>query len=294
MIVPSEQPELKISSGCGAVPQIQLFSGVARELAECSYKKQFEMRFFSRLVFFNYDSGAVMAEVLVHLSEGVGELVLNRPKQRNSLTGPLVSELDRGLNVLLEDSNCKAVVVRGAEGYFCAGLDLKAFSATPAPEWRSDFQSLWAKYHETVYHADVPIIGALEGFAIAGGSSLALSCDFLVAGETAFMHVSSGAKHARTPQRVLVNPTIWISGRATFGLLGERWSARDLPAAGIVERCVENDQVVSTALEMAERLASFDGDNVRALAQHKSWNRKAGTTFVGLLDHIKSAASAER
>jgi enoyl-CoA hydratase len=237
-----------------------------------------------------------MAEVLVHLNEGVGELVLNRPKQRNSLTGPLVSELDRGLNELLEDSNCKAVVVRGAEGYFCAGLDLKAFSATPAPEWRSDFQSLWAKYHETVYHADVPIIGALEGFAIAGGSSLALSCDFLVAGETAFMHVSEVERNMLAPLNVF-----WLTQRYGYqvalrlGLLGERWSARDLLAAGIVERCVENDQVVSTALEMAERFASFDGDNVRALKRSiKVGIEREGTTFVGLLDHIKSAASAER
>ncbi|MFN3237878.1 MAG: enoyl-CoA hydratase/isomerase family protein, partial [Pseudomonadales bacterium] len=56
-----------------------------------------------------------MAEVIVRLSEGVGELVLNRPAQRNALTGPLVQELTRGLQSLQSDSSCSAVVVRGAE-----------------------------------------------------------------------------------------------------------------------------------------------------------------------------------
>ena len=234
-----------------------------------------------------------MENVISRLSDGVGELVLNRPKQRNALTGPLVVELTESLTKLLADPECKVIVLRGAEGFFCAGLDLKAFSATPAPEWRSEFQSLWANYHQAVYLSNIPIIGALEGFAIAGGSSLALSCDFLIAGESAFMHVSEVERNMLAPLNVF-----WLTQRYGYqialrlGLLGERWSATDLQHAGIVERVVADDDVVGAAMDMANRFASFDTANVRALKR----SIKAGvaaeensTSFHTILDHIKNS-----
>ena len=71
-----------------------------------------------------------LAEVI--MENGVGELILNRPAQRNSLTGPLVWELQAGLESLGRDEGCKVIIIRGAEGYFCAGLDLKALSQSIA------------------------------------------------------------------------------------------------------------------------------------------------------------------
>ena len=238
-----------------------------------------------------------MTNVIVQLNDGVGELILNRPKQRNSLTGPLVQELTEGLRSLTSDSECRAVVVRGAEGFFCAGLDLKAFSASPAPEWRADFQSHWANYHRTVYGAEVPIIGALQGFAIAGGSSLALSCDFLVAGETAFMHVSEVERNMLAPLNVF-----WLTYRYGYqtalrmGLLGERWSCPDLVSAGLVEKCVADSEVVSESLAMAKRFASFETENVRALKRSVragSHGENSDSRFNEILEHIKSAATGE-
>lgn len=237
-----------------------------------------------------------MAEVIVRLSEGVGELVLNRPAQRNALTGPLVQELTRGLQSLQSDSSCSAVVVRGAEGFFCAGLDLKAFAAEPAPEWRAGFQDLWAQYHQTVLQTEVPIIGALQGFAIAGGSSLALACDFLVAGENAFMHVSEVERNMLAPLNVF-----WLTQRYGYqvalrmGLLGQRWAAPDLLAAGLIEQCVPDEQVVDAAMTMASRFASFEQQNVRALKrsiQAGSGLTNDSANFAKVLEAIKTAAAA--
>jgi enoyl-CoA hydratase len=237
-----------------------------------------------------------MTEVIVRLNDGVGELVLNRPAQRNALTGPLVQELTQGLQSLQNNLACSAVVVRGAEGYFCAGLDLKAFSAEPAPEWRAGFQDLWAQYHQTVLQAEIPVIGALQGFAIAGGSSLALSCDFLVAAESAFMHVSEVERNMLAPLNVF-----WLTQRYGYqvalrmGLLGQRWTAPELLAAGLVEQCVPDEQVVDAARDMAARFASFDQQNVRALKRSIQAGAGLGNhsaDFAKMLEAIKTAAAA--
>lgn len=236
-----------------------------------------------------------MAEVVVRLSEGVGELVLNRPAQRNSLTGPLVSELTDGLKSLNSNPDCRVIVVSGAEGYFCAGLDLKAFAADPVPKWRAGFQDMWAEYHRTVFHTQLPVIGAIQGFAIAGGSSLALSCDFLVIGEGAFMHVSEVERNMAAPLNMF-----WLTRRYSYqvalrmGLLGERWTGAELLAAGLAEKCVADDQVLPTAMNMAQRFASFDGHNVRALKRSIQAGIEIGqrsNDFDECLAAIKAAAT---
>ncbi len=236
-----------------------------------------------------------MTEVIVRLNEGVGELVLNRPAQRNSLTGPLVAELTEGLKSLNQNPDCRAIVVSGAEGYFCAGLDLKAFAADPAPAWKVDFQDMWAEYHRTVFNTEVPVIGALQGFAIAGGSSLALSCDFLVIGEGAFMHVFEVERNMLAPLNIF-----WLTQRYGYqvalrmGLLGERWTGSELLAAGLAEKCVSDDQVMAEAMAMAERFAGFDSQNVRALKRSIQAGveaNKTGNNFDECLAAIKAAAA---
>ena len=117
-----------------------------------------------------------------------GELVLNRPQRRNALIRPLVEELHAGLDELVADDAVNAILIRGEGGTLCAGLDLKA--RKDEPELMAGFGPTWAAYHAAVYDCPKPIIGALEGAAIAGGSGLALSCDFLIATEGEMKKVS--------------------------------------------------------------------------------------------------------
>lgn len=232
-----------------------------------------------------------MTEVIVRHNKGVGQLILNRPAQRNSLTGPLVVELKSGLDLLLAESDCKTIVISGAEGYFCAGLDLKEFSAEPAPEWKVDFSDRWADFHEAVYAADLPIIGALQGFAIAGGSSLALACDFLVVGESAFMHVSEVERNMLAPLNVF-----WLTRKYHYqvalrmALLGKRLTGSELVDAGIAESCVADSEVLQTAQQMADRFAGFDASNLRALKRSIK-NGYATESFRDSLAAIKTAAA---
>jgi len=231
--------------------------------------------------------------VLVVVREGYGELVLNRPEQRNSLTGPLVDELISGLQLLLDDKSVKAVIIRGAEGYFCAGLDVKAFFADPKPDWVASFGERWLDFHEAVFACPIPVIGALEGYAIAGGSALALACDFLVVGEKAFLHVSEVERGMAAPINLA-----WLQinfGRKIaleLAVLGERIYGKKLLQKGLAQKCVKDDEVLESARIMAARFAGFDAGAVATLkAGIESSTLGARVDFRALVALIKQAGS---
>jgi len=196
--------------------------------------------------------------VRVELSGHRGELILDRPQQKNALTGPLVQQLLQGLNRLLEDDNCHVILIRGEGGAFCAGLDVKAFFGEDKPDWVDRFADDWLAFHAALYHCRKPVVGALQRFAIAGGSALAFSCDFLVAGKSAFVHVAEVELGMAAPINVA-----WLSLKHSMAqalqwvILGERHYGKELVQLGLASRCVEDDEVLDQARAMADRLADF-------------------------------------
>jgi enoyl-CoA hydratase/carnithine racemase len=227
--------------------------------------------------------------VQVKLEGGVGELILNRPQRRNALIGPLVTELHEGLDTLNANPDCHSILLRGAGGYFCAGMDLKEMSATPPPAWRQSFPDNWAAFHDAVYRTDKPIVGALEGFAIAGGSALALACDFLIVGKESFFHVAEVERGMFAPINIA-----WLIlryGHATairLAVQGRRHYGDELVRMGLAEVCVEEGQVLSSAREFAGR---FSGLALDAIVRNKRGVRLGrNLDFLALLDNVKDAA----
>ncbi len=197
--------------------------------------------------------------VLLEIHGSRAELVLNRPERRNSLTGPLVNQLHERLNQCVSNPDCRVIVIRGAQGYFCAGLDLKEFAIDPAPEWRERFSDDWADFHCAIYNCTKPVIGALEGFAIAGGSALAFACDFLVAGKNSFLHVAEAERGMSAPVNIAWLALRFGYARAMqFAQLAQRVYGEALVQQGIALEAVADDQVLMRAREVADRLAGFD------------------------------------
>ena len=77
-----------------------------------------------------------MSDVLLEVSDGVGEVVLNRPERKNAITGPLGLKLAECMAEASHREDVRVVILRGAEGAFCSGLDLGEFNADPGPERR--------------------------------------------------------------------------------------------------------------------------------------------------------------
>ena len=147
--------------------------------------------------------------------EGVAIVELNRPHRRNALIGPLFDELAQHINAISEDANVHAVLLCGAGGAFCSGLDLTEYNADPAPPWLETAADSLRQAHVALAECAAPIIVALERYAINGGAAFALAGDLIVVGQGA-------------------GRTIKTAGLALAGVTdAEAWFSRALAVAAI-------------------------------------------------------------
>lgn len=175
-------------------------------------------------------------------------ITMNRPEAKNAINGDLATGLWAAIQELNTDPGLTAGVLTGAGGAFCSGMDLKAFAKGedigPITEF---FQA----------GAEKPLIAAIEGFALAGGLEIALSCDLLVAAKGARLGIpevkvglfAAGAGLMRLPSRVGYGKAMEMA------VTGDPISAEDGHAYGLISRLAEPGTAVDVAIELAERIA---------------------------------------
>jgi enoyl-CoA hydratase len=187
-------------------------------------------------------------EVLTERRGRVLLITLNRPDDRNAINHELTEGLLRSVGELDSDDGLTAGVLTGAGKGFCSGMDLKAFAKRGAPEQISKF------FRDG---AAKPLIAAVEGFAVAGGLELALTCDLLVAAKGAKLGIpeagvglfAAGGGLLRLPQRVPYGVAMEMA------LTADPISAEQAFEYGLVTRLAEPGQAVEVALGLAERIA---------------------------------------
>lgn len=121
--------------------------------------------------------------ILVEKREGgVGLITLNRPKALNALCYALFKELIKALEDFDKDPSIHAIVLTGSKKAFAAGADIKEMEPNLYPDtYTQDMLTWWDK----VTTLKKPLIGAVNGYALGGGSELAMMCDILIAGKDA-------------------------------------------------------------------------------------------------------------
>ena len=204
------------------------------------------------------------AELVRH--EGWAELVLNRPERKNAITGPMGTAIAECLAEVEADGTIGVILMRGAGGAFCSGLDLKEFNAEPPPEWLPDFQTLWRGAHRALFDCPVPVIGAMERYAINGGAALALACDLLITGRQAFLQVGEVQLGMAAPYNLA-----WLALRhpepvaAELAMVGRRHTGETLFRLGVAQECVEDGQVLTTAIELARSMSEYPAGATRTI-----------------------------
>jgi len=207
-----------------------------------------------------------MSAVLLHVHEGWAELILNRAERKNAVDGTLAQAMHQALEQLAQDESVRAVVLRGAEGAFCSGLDVKAFNTEPAPAWKAGFAAVWESVHNQLLASRQVLIVALERYAINAGAALALAGDLMVSGQGAFLQVGEIGIGMAAPRNAA-----WLALRhseavaARVCLLGDRIAGPELLRLGIATEVVEDAQVVARAQAMAQALAAFPAHSVHAI-----------------------------
>jgi len=115
----------------------------------------------------------------------VTTLILNRPAKRNALTGAMITGLRSGIAAAEADENCRALVITGAEGHFAAGRDLgDADASTPLRDVMA-YDDAYTAVFEMLRRSTKPSIAIVQGYAVAGGFTLAMGCDFVIADRSA-------------------------------------------------------------------------------------------------------------
>ncbi len=190
--------------------------------------------------------------VLTEAADGIGVITINRPQARNAVNG----EVARGIAAAIDDfdarSDVRVLVLTGAGGSFCAGMDLKGFLAGDAPVAPGrGFAGI------TERPPVKPVIAAVEGYALAGGFEIVLSCDLVVASEEARF----GLPEVRRGLVAGAGGLLRLARRIPYHLAmeivltGEYFPAARLADAGLVNRLAAPGQALAGARELAAVVA---------------------------------------
>ncbi|MCF8587303.1 crotonase/enoyl-CoA hydratase family protein [Gordonia liuliyuniae] len=192
-------------------------------------------------------------DVLVERRGGVQVITINRPEAKNAINAAVANGIAAAVDELEASDDLHVGVLTGAGGTFCAGMDLKAFlrGETPTVENRGLGGITQAPPRK-------PLIGAVEGWAVAGGFELLLACDMVVAAETAKFGVPEvkRALVAGAGAAMLLPQRIPQAIALEMLLTGDPITAERAAALGLVNRLTSEGGAVDGAIELAAAIAA--------------------------------------
>ncbi len=221
----------------------------------------------------------------------IAVLTLNRPDKLNALNYDLVEDLHATLAELNANNDCRVVVLTGAGRGFCSGLDL----TDPSPEaagggtefprsgmrWQERIADLTARLHRLRQ----PVIAAVNGVAYGGGMGIALACDIRIAAQSArfctqFIKLGLGGCDIGVSYTL---PRIVGAGPAFDLILTARAvDADEALRLGMVSRVTADDEVLDTALSIAETLCGYGKFGVESTKQVLWANLEAASLEAAL------------
>jgi len=200
-------------------------------------------------------------ECLVERRGHVLIVTMNRPQARNALSTEMMAIMEQAWNTVDDDPDIRVAILTGAGGYFCAGADLKAMNKK-APGDRFSTESGWDLTRMPALlkgrRLTKPLIAAVEGPAIAGGTEILQGTDIRVAGESAKFGVSE-AKWGLFPlggSAVRLVRQIPYTVACDILLTGRHISAAEAKEYGLVGHVVPDGTALDKALELAEQIAA--------------------------------------
>jgi enoyl-CoA hydratase len=196
-------------------------------------------------------------------------VTMNRPQARNALSGPMMELMRQAWDTADSDPEIRVCVLTGAGGAFCAGADLKAMTSSH-PGDRFQGGDLDVSVIEPLLKGrrlTKPLIAAVEGPAVAGGTEILQACDIRVAGASARFGVSEarwglfplGGSAVRLPRQIPYTVA------ADLLLTGRHITAAEALSIGLIGHVVPDGQALEAALEIAAAIAANGPVAVRAI-----------------------------
>jgi len=200
------------------------------------------------------------------LEGAVLSVIINRPESLNALNTDFFDELDKLLGKEASQPEVRTVIITGIGKAFVAGADI-AEMVNKTPAEASDFSRRGQKTFQSIVNHPVPVIAAINGFALGGGLELALACDFRIATTTAKFgqpEVNLGLIPGYAATQRLTR--LVGMGTALFMLTtGEMISAEEALRFGLVQKLTEPDKLMEEAMRLANVIASKGPRAVRTV-----------------------------
>jgi len=195
------------------------------------------------------------------LTEQIGHtlvVTMNRPEVKNALSGEMLRGMEAAWDRVNTDPEIRVCILTGAGGAFCAGADLKAMDAKPASEtFEEGYDPSTIKGLLKGFRLTKPLIAAVEGPAIAGGTEILQGTDIRVAGESAKFGVAEarwslypmGGSAVRLPRQIpyTVAADLLLTGRTLL--------APEAKEIGLIGHVVPDGEALAKAHELADKIA---------------------------------------
>jgi enoyl-CoA hydratase/carnithine racemase len=203
-----------------------------------------------------------MSDIIKERSGSILRIQLNRPEKKNAMTMSMYVTLADLLNDAAKDEGIRVALWHGAGDSFCAGNDVEDFLKNPPGQGESP----QARLMNALVNFDKPLIAAVHGAAIGGGTTMLTHCDFVYAGESArfqmpFINLALvpefGTSYSLPAQ-------IGYIHAAELILLGLPFDARRAAELGFVTRVVPDQDLMATATETAQKLAEKPASALQA------------------------------
>ncbi|MFH1140381.1 MAG: enoyl-CoA hydratase-related protein [Chloroflexota bacterium] len=206
--------------------------------------------------------------VIYHVQDRIATITLNRPEALNAINRELRADLDDALRRFDQDNEAWVGIITGAGRAFCAGRDLKERTEDNAAGRQArgmdsmspDTLFMWSPPRK-------PLIAAINGYALAGGWSIAQMCDLRIASESAMLGITEPRVGLMPPFAVQLNRIIPETAVMELVLTAEPIPARRVMEMGFLNRVVPADQVLEAARAMAQTVLRNAPLSVRAFKE---------------------------
>jgi 2-(1,2-epoxy-1,2-dihydrophenyl)acetyl-CoA isomerase len=209
--------------------------------------------------------------ILFTLEGGIARVTLNRPEKLNSFTVQMHEELRDAIGQIRQANGTRVLLITGAGRGFCAGQDLgdRAMAGeSTEPDLGESIDKYYAPLVRALRDLPLPVVAAVNGVAAGAGANVALACDIVIAARSASF-IQSFAKLGLIPDTggTYHLPRLIGTARALgLALLGEKLSAADAAAWGLIWRCVDDEEFQPAVEDLVGRLAAAP---TRGLARAK-------------------------
>jgi enoyl-CoA hydratase len=220
-------------------------------------------------------------------------VTLNRPRARNAMNPEMRRALDDTFRAAEQDPTVRVVILTGAGPVFCAGMDLKAFAAATRDTGAGDMNAFTWFHRESI---SKPVIAALNGTAVAGGFEMVLACDLVVASQDAKIGIPEVKRGLYAAGGgTTLSDRIPLAAALELGLTGDLIPVARAAQWGLVNAVVPAPEVLTAAVELAERIAAnapLPVAMTKKLMRERRWGTPQETHSVFASADAKEGATA--